>query len=119
MNQLRDVIPGQNIDAIVASRLIKMDKKVTYMPGQVYTPNPYYGTFYGHYGTIYPVVYSPAYLRVDKTAQIETNFYSAAKPDGELLWTGTRDTVNPQSPLKAIDAIAKLIVQQLEKEKII
>jgi hypothetical protein len=119
MNRLRDVIRGQNIDAIVASRLIKIDKKVTYIPGQVYTPYPYYGTFYGYYGAIYPVVYSPDYLRVDKTAQIETNFYSAAKPDGELLWTGTSDTVNPQSPLKAIDAIAKLIVQQLEKEKII
>ena len=119
MNQLRDVISGQNIDAIVASRLIKIDKKVTYIPGQVYTPYPYYGTFYGYYGAIYPVVYSPDYLRVDKTAQIETNFYSAAKPDGELIWTGTSDTVNPQSPLKAIDAIAKLIVQELQKEKII
>jgi hypothetical protein len=119
MNQLRDVISGQNIDAIVASRLIKIAKKVTYIPGQVYTPYPYYGTFYGYYGAIYPVVYSPDYLRVDKTAQIETNFYSAAKPDGELIWTGTSDTVNPQSPLKAIDAVAKLIVQQLEKQNII
>jgi hypothetical protein len=119
MTQLRDVVRGQNIDAIVASRLIKIDKKVTYIPGQVYTPYPYYNTFYGYYGAIYPVVYSPDYLRVDKTAQIETNFYSAAKPDGELIWTGTSDTVNPQSPLKAIDAIAKLIVQELEKQKII
>ena len=119
VNQLRDVVRGQNIDAIVASRLIKIDKKVTYIPGQAYVPYPYYGTFYGYYGAIYPVVYSPDYLRVDKTAQIETNFYSAAKPDGELVWTGTSDTVNPQSPLKDIDAIAKLIVQELEKEKII
>jgi hypothetical protein len=119
MNQLRDVVRGQNIDAIVASRLIKVNKTVTYIPGQAYLPYPYYGTFYGYYSAIYPVVYSPDYLRVDKTAQIETNFYSAAKPDGELIWTGTSDTVNPQSPLKAIDAIAKLIVQQLEKEKII
>jgi hypothetical protein len=119
MTQLRDVVRGQQIDAIVASRLIKIDKKVTYIPGQIYTPYPYYNTFYGYYGAIYPVVYSPDYLRVDKTAQIETKFYSAAKPDGELIWSGTSDTVNPQSPLKAIDAIAKLIVQELEKEKII
>jgi hypothetical protein len=119
MSQLRDVIRGQNIDAVVASRLVKVDKKVTYIPGQAYTPYPYYNTFYGYYGAIYPVVYSPDYLRVDKTAQIETNFYSTSKPDGELIWTGTSDTVNPRSPLKAIDAVAKLIVQQLEKEKII
>ncbi len=116
---MRDVVRGQNIDAILASRLLKIAKKVTYIPGQIYAPDAYYGTFYGCYGAIYPVVYSPDYLRVDRTAQIETNFYSAAKPGGELIWTGTSDTVNPQSPLKAIDAIAKLIVQELEKQKII
>lgn len=120
MNQLKDVIRGQNIDAVVASRLIKMSQKVTVIPGQPITPFPYYyNTFYGYYGAIYPVVYSPDYLQVDKTAQIETNFYSTAKPDGELIWTGTSDTVNPRSPLKAIDQIAKLIVQELEKQKII
>jgi hypothetical protein len=120
MNQLRDVIRGQNIDAVVASRLIKVSQKVTVIPGQPITPFPYYyNTFYGYYGAIYPVVYSPDYLQVDKTAQIETNFYSTAKPDGELIWTGTSDTVNPRSPLKAIDAVAKIIVQELEKQKII
>jgi hypothetical protein len=120
MNQLRDVIRGQNIDAVVASRLVRVSQKVTAIPGQPITPFPYYyNTFYGYYGAVYPVAYSSDYLQVDKTAQIETNFYSTAKPDGELIWTGTSDTVNPRSPLKAIDAIAKLIVQELEKQKII
>jgi hypothetical protein len=119
MDQLRDVVRGQNIDAIVASRLVKVKKSVAEIPGQIYTPYPYYNSFYRYYGTIYPEVYSPDYLRVERTAQIETNFYSTLKPDGELIWTGTSDSVNPQSPLKAIDAVAKLIVQQLEKEKII
>ena len=119
MSQLRDVVRGQNIDAIVASRLIKVKKSVTEIPGQVYTPYPYYNSFYGYYGTIYPVVYSPDYLRVERIAQIETNFYSTLKPDGELIWTGTSDTIDPHSPLKAIDAVSKLIVQELEKEKII
>jgi hypothetical protein len=119
MSELRDVVQGQNIDAIIATRLIKVKKSVTEIPGQVYTPYPYYNSFYGYYGTIYPEVYSPDYLRVERTAQIETNFYSTLKPDGELIWTGTSDTVNPQSPSKAIDAVAKLIVETLEKQKII
>jgi len=118
MNDLRDVVRGQNIDAIVASRLVKVDKTVTYIPGQAYPLYPVYGTLYGYYGAIYPVVYSPDYLRVDKTAQVETNFYSTAEPDGELVWTGTSDTVNPQSPNKAIDALSKLIVQELQKQNI-
>ena len=96
MNDLRNVVSGQNIDAIVASRLVKVDKTVTYIPGQAYPMFPVYGTFYGYYSAIYPVVYSPDYLRVDKTAQVETNFYSAVAPDGVLVWTGTSDTVNPE-----------------------
>jgi hypothetical protein len=119
INDLRDVVSGQNIDAIVASRLVKIDKTVTYIPGQAYPMFPVYGTFYGYYGAIYPVVYSPDYLRVDRTAQVETNFYSTAALDGELVCTGTSDTVNPQSPNKAIDALSKLIVQELQKQNII
>jgi hypothetical protein len=119
MSNLRDVVRGQNIDAIVASRLIKVDKTVTYIPGQAYPLYPAYSTFYGYYGAIYPVVYSPDYLRVDKTAQVETNFYSTVPPDGNLIWTGTSDTVNPKSPIKAIDAVSKIIVKELEKQNII
>jgi hypothetical protein len=119
MDQLRDVVRGQNIDAIVATRLIKVKKSVTEIPGQVYTPYPYYNSFYGYYGTIYPEVYSPDYLRVERTAQIETNFYSTANQDGVLIWTGTSDTVDPRSPRKTIDAVSKLIARQLEMEKII
>jgi len=119
MNDLRDVVSGQSIDAIVASRLVKVNKTVTYLPGEAYPLFPVYGTFYGYYGAIYPVVYSPDYLRVDKTAQVETNFYSTSAPDGELIWTCTSDTVNPQSPNKAIDALSKLIVQELQKQNII
>ena len=119
MNQLRDVVQGQHIDAVVASRVVKRSKTVTEIPGQVYTPYPYYGTFYGYYQTVYPVVYTPGYLQVEKTAQIETNFYSTAKSDGELIWTGTSDIVNPRTPTKGVDALVKILIQELQKQKII
>jgi hypothetical protein len=119
MNQLRDVVQGQHIDAVVVSRLIKYTKKVTEIPGQIYAPYPYYGTFYGYYAEVYPVVYDPGYLQVDKIAQIETNFYSTAKSDGELIWTGTSDTVNPRTPTKGVDALVKVLIQELERQKII
>jgi len=117
--QLRDVVQGQNFDAILVSRLVKYDKKVKYVPGQIYTPYAYYGTFYGYYEEIYPVVYSPGYMEREVEAQVETNFYSTAKDDGELEWTGTSDTVNPRSLNKAIDAVVGLVVRELERGKII
>jgi hypothetical protein len=118
IDQLRSVVRGQEFDAILVSRLVKYDKTTTYVSGQAYPLYPYYSTFYGYYGTLYPAVYSPGYLRTDTTAQIETNLYSTAKPDGELVWTGTSDTVNPRSVSKAIKDVVDLIVQQLEKEGI-
>jgi hypothetical protein len=39
--------------------------------------------------------------------------------DLRYIWTETSDTVNPGSLLKAIDAVSKRIVQELEKQKII
>jgi hypothetical protein len=119
MDQLRDVVHGQGIDAVLATRLIKVKKSVTQIPGQAYTPSPFYNSLYGYYGAIYPEVYAPDYLRTERIAQIETNFYSTAKPDGELIWTGTSDTIDPRSPRKAIDAVSRIIVLELEKRKII
>jgi len=119
MDQLRSVVRGQNFDAVVVSRLVKYDKTVTYVPGQAYPLSPYYGTFYGYYGALYPVVYSPGYLQTNTAVQIETNFYSAAKPDGELVWTGTSGVIKSGSVSKVIDDVVKLMVQGLEKENII
>lgn len=114
MNQLRDVVQGQNFDAILVSRLVKYEKTVTFVPGQVYPLYPYYSTFYGYYGTLYPAVYDPGYLQTETQAQIETNLYSTAKPDGELAWTGTSNTVNPKSVSKAIAAVVQLVVRELQ-----
>ena len=59
------------IDAVVVSRLVNIKNTVTYVPGAPYMP-PYYNTFYSYYGTIYPMVYSPGYLKEEKKVRIET-----------------------------------------------
>jgi len=119
MDDLRSVVRGQNFDAVLVSRLVKYDKTMSYVPGQAYPLYPYYGTFYGYYGALSPIVYSPGYLQTDTQVQIESNFYSAAKQDGELVWTGTSDSMNPKSVTKLINAVVKLVVQELEKERVI
>ena len=82
-------------------------------------PYPYYNSFYGYYGALYPVVYSPDYLREDKTVRIETNVYDTRTPEGKIVWTGTSDTFNPRSADKAIDSVTKLIVKELQKDGIL
>ena len=119
MNNLRDVVQGQGFDAVLVSRVVKYHQTVAYVPGQIFPLDPYYATFYGYYAFVSPVVYSPGYLQTDTKAQVETNFYSTVKPDGELVWTGTSNTVNPRSVSDAIGAIVKLIAQELQKQNII
>jgi hypothetical protein len=120
LNYLKTQIKENKIDAVVVSRLIKTEIDVTYIPGGAYVvPFPYYNTFYGYYGTVYPVVYSPDYLREDKTVRIETNLYVTSSPDGELVWTAITDTFNPSSAHKAINGLVKLIVKQLQNDGVL
>jgi hypothetical protein len=119
MKDLRELVREQKFDAIVVARLTKKDTKTTYVPGQVYTPYPYYATFYGYYNALYPVVYTPGYMKSEKEAQVEVNIYSTAQPDGELVWTGTTNTFESSSVLKVIKDLVKVVTKELEKQNLI
>jgi len=116
---LKEQIKEHNIDAVITSRLVGVKTDVTYIPGQAYSvPYPYYNSFYGYYGAIYPRVYAPDYLREDKTVRVETNLYGTSTPEGELVWSGISETFNPNPKKvdKAISAVVQVVVQELEKE---
>jgi hypothetical protein len=120
LDYLKGQIKDHKIDAMIVTRLVKVDKKTTYIQGQNYViPYPYYGGFYGYYGTVYHQVYTPDYLRTDTTVRVETNLYSAAPPDASIVWTGVSDTFNPKNADKVIGGLVKLVVKELEKEAIL
>jgi len=119
LNYLKTQVSTFKIDAVIVSRLVKVDKTITYVPGTPYMPYPYYGSFYGYYGALYPVVYSPDYLREDTTVRVETNLYAVTSGEGQLVWTGTSDTFNPKSADKAISGLSKLIMKELQKAAIL
>lgn len=117
LDYLREQIRGNQIDAVVVTRLLRVDKKVTHVPGTTYVvPFPYYYSFYGYLGTVYPVVYDPGYTRQDTTVRVETNVYATSKPDGDLVWTGVSDSFNPKSAKKVADGLVKLVPKQMEKD---
>ena len=48
------------IDAVVVTRMVGMDVKITQGPGGVYAvPSPYYSSFYGYYSYSYVYVQTP------------------------------------------------------------
>src|ERR1700751_3969463 len=117
LDYLRGQIRDNHIDAVVVSRLLKVDKKVTIVPSSTYiAPYPYYYSFYGYLGAVYPMVYDPGYTREDTTVSVETNVYATSKPDGDLVWTGVSDSFNPKSPEKVADGLVKEIPKRMEKD---
>lgn len=119
MKDLRELVREQKIDAIVVARLTKRETKTTYVPGETYTPYPFYNTFYGYYSNFYPVIYTPGYMQSEKIAQVEVNFYATVPPDGELVWTGTTNTFEASSAMKRIKELVKVVSKELEKQNII
>ncbi len=50
MDYLKAQIREHHIEAVLLTRLVKVENKVTYIPGHSYTvPYPYYNSFYGYY----------------------------------------------------------------------
>jgi hypothetical protein len=117
LDSLRAQIRDNHIDAVVVSRLRKIDKKVTSIPSSTYVaPFPYYYSFYGYLGAVYPVMYDPGYEREDTTVSVETNVYATSKPDGDLVWTGVSESFNPKSAKKVADGLVREVPKQMEKD---
>ena len=119
LDYIRAQIREFKVDAVIVSRLVSIKDSVTYIPPDVIAPYPYYSSFYGYYGAIYPVVYSPGYLIEEKTVRIETNVYAITPPDSQLVWTGTSDTFNPKDAQKVIKSVVKLVTEELNKDNVI
>jgi hypothetical protein len=117
LDYLRGQIRDNHIDAVVVSRLLKVEKKVTSIPSSTYiAPYPYYYSFYGYLGAVYPTVYDRGYTREDTTVSVETNVYATGKPDGDLVWNGVSKSFNPKSAKKVADGLVKEVPKQMESD---
>jgi hypothetical protein len=117
LDYLRGQILDNQIDAVVVSRLLKVDRKVTTVPSSTYVaPFPYYYSFYGYLGVVYPTVYEPGYTRQDTAVSIETNVYATSKPNGDLVWNGVSKSFNPKSAQKIVEGLVKEVTKQMEKD---
>jgi hypothetical protein len=115
---LKEQIAAYNIDAVVVCHLIKEKTRVTEVPGEPYLL-PYYTDFYGYYEAVSPIVYSPDYLVIEKTVQVESNVYAVTPSGSTLIWTGTSDTFDPSSAHRVIREVVELVVKELEKLEIL
>ena len=119
MNDLRGYVQDNKFDAVVAARIVKLEQTWKEVDPGDFPFYPYYGTFYGYYAAVAPVVYDPSYMEKETDVQVETNWYATVAPDGQLVWSGTTDSKNPRSEPKAVDGIVKVLVEAFEEQRLI
>ena len=119
LSDLRGYVNDNKFDAVVASRIVKLEQTWKEVDPGDFPFYPYYGTFYGYYAAVAPVVYDPSYMEKETDVQVETNWYATVAPDGQLVWSGTTDSKNPRSEPKAVDGIVKALVPAFEEQGLI
>jgi hypothetical protein len=111
VQKLKAKLQAAGIDGAVTMKLVDKKNQTTYVPG-----SPGYGSFYGYYGyTGYAG--TPGYFVTDTIATVETRIYSVA--EDKLLWSATTETYNPSNVRDNIRDIAKVIGDELRKEKLV
>lgn len=83
-------VTEQQADTVLITRLVSKRTVRIYVPGTVYFPPIYYGTWRDYYGYGYQEIYTPGYVTEDEYALIETNLYDAASD--KLIMAATSET---------------------------
>ena len=116
---------AQGFDGALVGRLAALVKDETYRPPTTYAVfggpylagGPGFDTFGGYYGYAYNVAYDPGYTRVDTRVVIETILYKL--PEAKPIWTGTTESMNPNSREELVDKVGRLIGTELRNAKLI
>ena len=119
MDDLRGYVQDNAFDAVVASRITDVSQHWREVDPGDFPFDPAYGTFYGYYAAVAPIVYDPSYMVKETDVMVETNWYAAVAPNGQLVWSGTTDTKNPHNEPKAVDGVVKVLVKAIEEQGLV
>jgi len=108
---IKNTLLSHGFDGVLVGRLAALVQDKTYRPPATYV------TFAGYYGQAYNVEYDPGYTRVDTRAVVETVLYKL--PEAKPIWTGTTESMNPNSRREVVEKIGQLIGRELRSEKLI
>jgi hypothetical protein len=122
---IKNTLLAQGFDGALVGRVAAIVKDETYRPPATYVAfgGPYIGggpgfdTFGDYYGYAYNVAYDPGYTRVDTRVVIETILYKL--PEAKPIWTGTTESMNPNSREELVDKVGRLVGKELRNEKLI
>ena len=98
-------------DTVLVTRLVNKKTVKFYVPGTVYYPPPYYGTWPDYYGYSYRYIYSPGYITENEYAVIETNLYETTSD--KLVWAASSETLIGDSNKDLIKSYIGIMVKTM------
>lgn len=104
-------------DTILITRMVSKKTVKTYVPGTIYYPPVYYGTWPDYYGYGYHYMYSPGYIAEDEYAVIETNLYEALHD--KLVWAASSETVMNDSKRNLIKSYIGIMVNSMAGNRLL
>lgn len=107
-------VRANQVDLVIVQRLTKRTE-LAYLPGTVdyVPPTPYYGGWWGAYGSGDGFYYTSSYVEEDTMVTAETTVYSAHSEPEKLVWSGASTTLNVQDAKSASKSLATSLVKTL------
>lgn len=117
---LRRILLENRFDAVVTVRVLNVQEKDRWVPGNFYYgpgyfgPGAYYHGFYGYYFRVYGYYDQPGYMVTDVEVLLESNLYKVET--GGLLWSGqskafTRDPTPSLAARYARNIVSEMIAK--------
>lgn len=117
--QIRGAIDAKDCDAVVITSLLHVDRTVEVVPARTERvpigQAPY--SFGGFYEWAYETVHISGYHKLHTRYNIEARLYRV--DDGELVWWGLSETVNPNSVQEIIDSVSSAMAKRLENDGLV
>jgi hypothetical protein len=110
---LIDAVRSRGFDGLLVAHEVSATNETHYVSGYLTAePVAYLSPWTGHYYSYYARVYAPGYLETDHVVRYETEVYET-REGGQLVWSGTTESINPASGAQVNKEIAHVVVPEL------
>jgi len=111
--EIADAARNSRFDGVIAIHALGTQTQQRYVPG--YTtlePVTRHNPWTGWYHTYYADVYNPGYVESEQVIRYQVDVFSTAD-NGDLVWSGITETIDPRSDVAVNREITRLIVPEL------
>jgi hypothetical protein len=112
-SEVADAARNSRFDGVIAIHPLGTSTTEHYVPG--YTtlePVSRHNPWTGWYHTYYTDVYNPGYVETEQVVRYQVDVFSADE-NGQLVWSGITETIDPRSDVAVNREISRLIVPEL------